>query len=111
MLKPPPLRSVVRYPVTAGIAAAAIIVTVLWWTGTDVMEWAGTDLRVWYRFEIWRHLTSTLPHANIFHLAFNLYWWWTFGTFLERTYGHLKFIGIVALLALSSSQAEFTVLV
>ena len=26
------------------------------------------------RWELWRALTSTLPHVNVFHLVFDLYW-------------------------------------
>ena len=50
-----------------------------------------------------------MPHVNFFHLAFNLYWVWTFGTLVERVYGHLRCAGIFLLLAFGSSLAEFTV--
>jgi GlpG protein len=107
MVSPPPYLSFPRYPVTAGLAIAAIIITSLWWTGSNVAGFM-MDYRVWDRWELWRALTTTLPHVNIFHLLFNLYWLWAFGTFLESRYGHWKFIGIVALLAFTSSLLEFT---
>jgi membrane associated rhomboid family serine protease len=64
-------------------------------------------LQVWNNWQIWRSLTCILPHADPLHLAFNLYWWWTFGVFLERTYGHLKFLAIVILFAFCASLTEF----
>lgn len=108
MLAPPSLKNVPRYPVTAGVALAAIIVTGLWWSGQSIDAFVMNG-RVWANFELWRALTCTLPHANFIHLAFNLYWVWTFGTLVERVYGHLRCAGIFLLLAFGSSLAEFTV--
>jgi membrane associated rhomboid family serine protease len=107
MLQPPSLKSVPRYPVTAGTGLAALTVTGLWWSGGS-MDGFVMNAQVWEKWELWRALTSTLPHTGIFHLGFNLYWLWVFGTLLERVYGHLKFAGIVLLLAFGSMLAEFT---
>jgi membrane associated rhomboid family serine protease len=113
MLRPPPLKDLPRYPVTASLGLAAIGVTLAWWTnysGWDIPERLAMTERVWSRWELWRALTSTLPHVSFFHLAFNLYWFWVFGSLTERVYGHLRFAGIVVLLALGSSLAEFALL-
>ncbi len=109
MLAPPSLKNIPHYPVTAGVAAAAIVVTGMWWSGQSVDGFVMNG-RVWANFELWRALTCTLPHANFIHLAFNLYWLWTFGTLVERVYGHLRCAGIFLLLAFGSSLAEFTFL-
>jgi membrane associated rhomboid family serine protease len=109
MLQPPPLRSLPRYPVTATIAAASLAVTAAWWLGQD-LEGIVMNGRVWTRWELWRALTTILPHVNVFHLAFNLYWLWALGTVVERVYGHFRFAAIVILLALTSSLAEFALL-
>jgi membrane associated rhomboid family serine protease len=109
MLSPPSLKYVPQYPVTASVAAAAIGVTILWWTGHDI-GFLLMDERVWDRWEIWRAPASTLPHVSFFHLAFNLYWLWTFGTLVERIYGHLKCAAIFLLLATGSMLAEFSLL-
>jgi membrane associated rhomboid family serine protease len=65
---------------------------------------------VWASGQIWRAVLSTLPHANFFHLAFNLYWLWVFGTVLEGAFGHFKFALMVLLFAVGSALAEFDLL-
>lgn len=109
MLQPPPLTKVPRYPVTAGVAIASILVTGLWWANKDVGPFFMTG-EVWSKLQLWRAVTSVLPHVNFFHLAFNIYWLWVFGTLLEEVYGHLRFAGIVLLLAVGSSLGEFMLL-
>ena len=59
------------------------------------------------RGELWRLLTDILPHGDVFHLAFNIYWLWIFGTVIERVFGHSKTIALIALLAIGSSSLEF----
>ncbi len=107
MLAPPSLKQVLFYPVTAGVALAAMVVTGTWWSGQSI-DWLVMNSRVWTNYELCRALTCTLPHANLVHLAFNLYWVWTFGALVEREYGHLKCGAIFLLLAFGSSLAEFT---
>ena len=109
MRSPPSLRKVPRYPVTAGVSMMALLITGMWWNGQSI-DWLVMDVHVWTRWELWRTLTSTLPHVDFFHLAFNLYWTWTFGTLIERVYGHVKCAGIFVLLAFGSSLAEFSLL-
>ena len=93
---------------TAGVGIAAIVVTVLWWSGRGIEAFEANG-KVWEKWELWRAFTSTLPHASFFHLAFNLYWLWIFGALIERVYGHLKTAAIFAFLAFGSMLAEFAV--
>src|SRR5690242_14346233 len=106
MLKPPSLKDIARYPITATTGGAAIAVTALWWSRgqIDALMMNG---EVWANWELWRALTAVLPHVNLLHLAFNLYWFWAFGTTLEKAYGHLRYVGILLVLAFGSSFAEF----
>jgi membrane associated rhomboid family serine protease len=97
------------FPVTSATGIFAIAVTAMWWTGWPV-EAVEMNGRVWEKWELWRALTCVLPHGGIFHLAFNLYWLWTFGTLVERELGHLKCLGIFIVLALVSSFFEFALL-
>jgi membrane associated rhomboid family serine protease len=109
MLSPPSLRSVPQYPITASFAAVAIIVTIMSWTGQDISELT-LDYRVWDQWQVWRGVTAIFPHGSFFHIAFNLYWLWTFGTLVERVYGHWKCLAIYLLLAAFPMLAEFALL-
>jgi membrane associated rhomboid family serine protease len=108
MLAPPSLRNAPYYPVTSSIAVASIAFTLIHW-GKPMDEFVMNNL-VWEKWQIWRALTSTLLHGGFLHLAFNLYWFWTFGTLIERVFGHLQSIAIFVLLALCSMLAEYTFL-
>jgi len=108
MRRPPLLREAHRYPVVSGLGVAAATATVAWWYGWNIEPFV-MDARFWPR-EPWRLVTSTLPHANIFHLAFNLYWLWVFGTLVEEAYGHISTLLILIMFAAGSSAAEFAVL-
>ena len=109
MLAPPSITKGLYYPVTASVSLAAIALTLLWWSGRPMDELFMNYL-VWDKWQVWRALSCTLLHVNFFHLAFNLYWVWTFGTLVERVFGHLRCAGIFLLLALGSSLAEYTFL-
>lgn len=106
MLQPPSLKNIPRYPITAGIGLGAIVVTGLLWSGSSLDPFFMTG-EIWSKWQLWRAVTAILPHGGFFHLAFNLYWLWAFGTLLEDAYGHVRFAGIVLLLALGSMLAEF----
>ncbi len=109
MRRPPPVNEFAKYPVAGGTIALAIGVTVAAWSGkVDVSPLYETvDIR---RGELWRLLTSALPHADILHLAFNVYWTWVFGTLVEEIFGHLKLLGILVLLAVAANGAEYAIL-
>jgi membrane associated rhomboid family serine protease len=106
MLEPTPLKTAPRYPVTVLTAALSIAATIAWWLGQKP-ERLLMDGRVWSEWQLWRSLTCTLLHVNVFHLGFNLYWFWIFGTVLERVYGHARVLLIVLLLASGSSLFDF----
>jgi membrane associated rhomboid family serine protease len=109
MLTPPSLRNAPYYPVTSSIGVAAIALWLIWWSQPPPEELVMNNL-VWEKWQLWRALTSTLLHGSFLHLAFNLYWFWTFGSLLERVFGHVRCAGIFVLLGLSSMLAEYTVL-
>ncbi|NLF08097.1 MAG: rhomboid family intramembrane serine protease, partial [Pirellulaceae bacterium] len=103
------LSAAIYYPITAGIAALSVAATWQLYSGADVSQFMlGYD--VWWK-ELWHCLTTTLFHANIFHLIFNLYWLWAFGTKVESEFGHPAMIGIFVLLGVGSSAAEYALLI
>jgi membrane associated rhomboid family serine protease len=109
MRPPPPIADFPKFPVTGGTILLAIGVTVVYLThSVDISPLLETgEIRRW---ELWRILTSALPHANILHLAFNLYWTWVFGTLLEQAFGHLRTFLVFVLLALIANGSEFALL-
>jgi len=94
-----------KYPVTAGIAVLAVGVTIAWWSKVDISPLFETAMI--RRGQLWRLVTSMFPHTDILHLAFNIYWFWVFGTLVEQVYGHLRTAALIALLALGSGSMEF----
>lgn len=108
MRPPPPLTEAHRYPVVSALGAAALAATIAWWCKRDIQPLV-MSARFWPG-EPWRLVTSTWPHANVLHLAFNLYWLWVFGTLVEGALGSLKTLGILLLFAAGSSAAEYAFL-
>ena len=94
-----------KYPVTAGTVVLAIGVTIAWWSKVDISPLFETAMI--RRGEFWRPFTSAFPHTGIFHLAFNVYWTWVFGTVVEEVYGHLRTAAVFALFAFGSGTFEF----
>ena len=83
MRRPPPLARIPAYPVTAGIGLMAVAVTVMTLAG----RWSLAPFEVTpaaFHGQPWRLLTSVLPHLDVFHILFNVYWLWAFGTLVEE---------------------------
>jgi GlpG protein len=96
------------YPVTGGVGLLALVVTLLWWNGHDVSFAFMSDLA--FKTEPWRLVASALPHVNVFHLLFNLYMFWVFGSLVEEEFGHWKAAALYVFLAAVCSAAEYAFL-
>lgn len=83
----------------------AVMATVAWHTGTDISP-LFMNFRAG-RGELWRLVTSALPHVDALHLLFNLYWLWVFGSAVEATFGHLRTAAILLFFAAGSATAEY----
>lgn len=46
--------------------------------------------------EVWRLLTATFLHANLLHVAFNVFFQLRMGFAIERRYGYFKFAALYA---------------
>lgn len=105
MQRPPPLSAAIYFPITAGIAALAIVATWRFHSGAEVsLFMQGYD--VWW-IEMLHFISTTFFHGDLLHLIFNLYWLWVFGTKVETEFGHAAMLGIFAFLAVGSSAAEY----
>lgn len=99
-----PLGEAPRYPLTVGTGLVAIGITLAYWSGGDVDALMAEPTA--FPQEPWRLLTSILPHGDVLHLVFNIYWLWVFGAWLERTFGHAAMALLIASLAVVSSTAQ-----
>jgi membrane associated rhomboid family serine protease len=97
-----------HYPVTGATLLLAIVLTISWWSGTD-LTYLLQDPSIAHG-QIWRLLTCTLFHSNIVHLVFNLYWIWVLGTLIEDRFGSLPTLALFIYFAIGSSAAEFALL-
>jgi membrane associated rhomboid family serine protease/Flp pilus assembly protein TadD len=104
MLPPPPLRLLRRRPVTVATGLLAAGVSVAYWAGFDVGPLV-MDYRAW-KGQLWRPFASALPHLDLVHLLFNLYWLWYFGARVERAFGPARAAGLYLALAGVSSAAQ-----
>jgi rhomboid protease GluP len=57
--------------------------------------------------ELWRFLTPALLHGSLPHIAFNMYALLSFGTGLERYFGHGRFFLLYVLGAFAGNVASF----
>ena len=108
MRPPPRLTEFPRYPIAAGLSLLAIVVTGAWWLDRDISPLLETAMI--RRGELWRLITSILPHGGILHLAFNVYWTWVFGTLLEQVLGPIKTAGLILLFGAVPNALEFAFL-
>ncbi len=57
--------------------------------------------------QIWRLFTPALLHGSIMHIGFNMYALLSFGTSLERYFGHRRFLLLYVLGAFAGNVASF----
>jgi rhomboid protease GluP len=108
----------VEIPHSAPYVTYSIIgVTVFFYILQLLSEYAlGTDILVVYGArineaimagELWRFLTPALLHGSLPHIAFNMYALLSFGTSLERFFGHGRFFLLYVLGAFAGNVASF----
>ena len=102
MLRPPKWTDFPKYPVIAAVTISAIAVTIAWWAKADISALLeNAEIR---RGQLWRLITSIFPHLDVLHLAFNIYWFWAFGTIVERVYGHIRTALLLVLFAVGPNS-------
>ena len=107
MRPPPSPADFLKYPIIVGVGALAAVVMFAWHSGKDISP-LFMDYRVWHG-EPWRLLTSALPHVDLLHLLFNLYWLWVFGSAVEAAFGPLRTAAIILFFAGGSAAAEYAI--
>jgi rhomboid protease GluP len=99
------------------VTYSIIAITVFFYILQIVSEFAfGRDILVIYGArineailagELWRFLTPALLHGSLPHIAFNMYALLSFGTGLERFFGHGRFFLLYVLGAFTGNVASF----
>jgi rhomboid protease GluP len=99
------------------VTYSIIGITVLFYVLQLLSEFAlGNDILVIYGArineailagELWRFLTPALLHGSLPHIAFNMYALLSFGTSLERYFGHGRFFLLYLLGAFTGNVASF----
>lgn len=90
--------------VTAGIIATCVVVFLLVQVAPAV-ERALVFAPVIGDVEPYRFLTTAFLHANLFHIALNMYALWIVGPYLERMLGRSRFLALYLVSALGGSVA------
>ena len=57
--------------------------------------------------EVWRLITPILLHGSLWHIGFNMYALFSFGTGLERRFGHFRFLALYLLAGFSGNVLSF----
>lgn len=57
--------------------------------------------------EWWRVLTPAILHGGIFHIFFNLLWWWQLGAMIELRKGSLYLLLLTLVIAAGSNTLQF----
>lgn len=57
--------------------------------------------------QIWRLITPILLHGSLWHIGFNMYALFSFGTGLERRFGHFRFLALYLLAGFSGNVLSF----
>ena len=109
MREPPPPRDLPLYPVVGGLALLAVAVTFADWA--DVVDTSPLEEDHHIREgQVWRLATTVLPHVDIVHLVFNVYWLWALGSLVEQRFGHARTLALVLLFAVGSSAADYALM-
>lgn len=92
---------------TPTVTQNLIIVNILFFVATFVLEQQGVDLGTilgahYFNtplFKPWQLITHAFMHADIFHIFMNMYVLFMFGSFLERLWGAQRFLKVYFLSA------------
>ncbi len=109
---PTPQLTFQRTPVTLIIAAVAVAIEVVCSLDPERRGYYYNDLQlgIWWQiweWQWWRPFTTTLLHGGFIHALFNVYWLTIFGPTLEEALGSFRVLGLIVLLAFTSTLPEF----
>jgi membrane associated rhomboid family serine protease len=92
-----------RVPFTLFVSAAAIGLSLAWWAGASISFVDATERIL--RGQYWRLITATVIHANVLHLAPNVFLFSLMGVPIECRYGPWRTALLYCVLAVGSGAA------
>lgn len=99
-----------RSPFTIIVAATAVALFLIGAIDQNAGEGYFQKLAIWAQIwmgEVWRPFTTTLLHASLLHIFFNVYCLLLFGTLLESWHGSARISAFILLVGYVSSLANF----
>lgn len=69
-------------------------------------KWGAPSAKDIFRGHYWGLLTSNFLHTEIWHIAFNLYWFWFFGKKIEFETNRIQYLSLIFSAAFISSLAQ-----
>jgi membrane associated rhomboid family serine protease len=94
-----------------------LIINVLMYFGTTVMESRGVDLTdmlglhyfLSEKFKIWQFITYMFMHGSFMHILFNMFAVFMFGSAIESVWGPKKFLTFYILTGLGAAVAHYAI--
>lgn len=74
-----------------------------------IFKWAVPNAIEIFAGRYWGLLTAPFVHIEIWHVAFNVYWFWILGRAVEREVGRITLILLVVFSAVTAAGAELAV--
>jgi GlpG protein len=74
-----------------------------------IFQWAVPSAIEIFAGRYWGLLTAPFVHIEIWHVAFNVYWFWILGRAVEREIGRIGLILLVVFSAVTAAGAELAV--
>ncbi|QGJ69959.1 Hypothetical protein PBC10988_16480 [Planctomycetales bacterium 10988] len=106
----PRFQTIREYPLTWSVVILSLLAT-LWKINQQLVEFPISpklfemNILAWYG-EPWRFVTSMFFHEGAVPLVINLFFWWMFGTFLEKQIGALRTLAMMLWLATLSAAGQ-----
>jgi GlpG protein len=111
-----PLKKAERRPVlTWLVCACCVLFFILLSIENDLTAWLALQKYGYLPAEeiwdgkYWGLITSVFVHAELLHVAFNVYWLWVLGSLLEKEIGSLRWLALFLMAAIVSSGFQLAV--
>lgn len=91
------------------LGLAVVVTLAFWWGETKlfVVNYVIADSTAVWNGAAWQLFTTIFAHGDVIHLLFNCAMLWRFGREVEEWLGPVRYAGLVVLLGVGASAAQF----